>query len=214
MAQSNKTSLQNHLQRLRDVRSATLRRVHSLSQAQLDFQPQPGAWSIGELLDHLIKGDALYGSIIAELIMLVNAGQTPYIYWSFAKLDASPSFIPISWLPWVEPPFLLWTTWTPQCLQESIARADLIPNRHPSITTPQRGRSKTELYPAIQVSLEQQIDILFNTNSDLDYNNMVFQHPFLGRRNIPSLLNLMTLHDEVHQGQILNIVNHPQFPIE
>ena len=42
------------------ARAATVRLVAPLNQAQLDFSPQAGTWSIGEILDHLLLVEALY----------------------------------------------------------------------------------------------------------------------------------------------------------
>jgi hypothetical protein len=41
------------LARLEQVRSATLQRLAALTQAQLDWRPPEGAWSLGEIFMHL-----------------------------------------------------------------------------------------------------------------------------------------------------------------
>jgi hypothetical protein len=46
------------LERLERVRAGTLALVDGLSQEDLDRQPAGGGWSVGEILDHLLRAEA------------------------------------------------------------------------------------------------------------------------------------------------------------
>jgi hypothetical protein len=53
--------VKEELTQLRAVRSRTLAMIHDLSQAQRDYVPQPGQWSVGEQADHLILAEQVLG---------------------------------------------------------------------------------------------------------------------------------------------------------
>jgi hypothetical protein len=48
--------LNNNLERFRSIRSNP-GHGSGLSQAQMDYSPAPGTWSIGEVVDHLILSE-------------------------------------------------------------------------------------------------------------------------------------------------------------
>ena len=83
----------------RTTRAHTLEMVQGLSQCQMDFEPAPGKWSVGEVLDHLILGQRLNLSYIAEVIGMKKAGQRPVLRLSFTDVDVSIGYLPKSMLP-------------------------------------------------------------------------------------------------------------------
>lgn len=199
------------LEMFRSARLRTISLAGGLSQAQLDFTSVPSKWSVGEVLDHLLLADKLNRDQIAELIELKRAQQTPFVRRSFADVNVSIGYIPKCVLPILEVPFTLLNTFVPAGVREYMTRNRLVPAQHPDIATPRRGRSAAELRENLANSLQKTED-LFKANADLDYSEMIAQHPLLGSNNVPELLRFMAAHEQRHQSQINNVIASPQFP--
>src|SRR6267378_5274762 len=89
----------------RTTRYRTLAMVQRLSQCQMDFKPAPDKWSVGEVLDHLVLGQRLNLSYVAEAIGMKRAGHRAVLRLSFTDLDVSIAYIPKSLMPALEIPF-------------------------------------------------------------------------------------------------------------
>jgi hypothetical protein len=203
--------VQAQLAQFSSVRERTLNMVQRLSQEQMDFSPTAGEWSVGEVVDHLLLAEDMYRVEIATLIELTQTDRAPRIYRSFTDLNAGPSIIPKSLLPFFEVPFALLTMFTPRSIRECVARSQLVPIRHPDSTTPRPGRSADQLRHALGASLAE-TKALFAAHPNLDYTAMTYQHPLLGVQNVPQLLEFMGLHEELHQQQLSNALANSRFP--
>ena len=64
-----------NLDELRTVRARTFALIEGLSQEQLDYVPAPGAWSVGEQVDHLILAEQVLRGDMAILIERAKAIQ-------------------------------------------------------------------------------------------------------------------------------------------
>jgi len=93
-----------------------------------------------------------------------------------------------------------------------LTRTRLLPFRNPDPATPHRGRSAAQLRADLIASL-QETERLFQTNPDLNYDEMFVQHPLLGRYDVPGLLRFMSAHEERHQSQIIDIQNALEIPM-
>ena len=202
---------QNELEFFRSTRARTLAMVEGLSQAQMDFLPAPGRWSVGELLDHLILSETITRRDISELIQLKKTGRQPVIYRSSTDFDIAPVFIPKSMLPFLEIPFNFFNMFMPNNVREFFLRYALIPARHARAATPRRQRSADELHQELLSSLSE-TETLFAANPTLDYREMILQHPLLGTNNVLQLLRMLALHEQRHQSQMADILKSPQFP--
>ena len=199
------------LEMFRSARLRTISLASGLSQAQLDFTSAAGKWSVGEVLDHLLLADKLNRDQIAELIELKRAQRKPFVRRGFADVNVSVGYIPKCVLPILEVPFTLLNTFVPAGVREYMTRNRLVPAQHPDIATPRRGRPAAELRENLASSLQETED-LFEANADLDYSEMIAQHPLLGSNNVPELLRFMAAHEQRHQSQIDNVIASPQFP--
>jgi hypothetical protein len=199
------------LDEFRATRARTLEMAEGLSQAQLDFVPGPNRWSIGEVLDHMLLGERLNREQIVRLIQLKREGQRPELILTFSDLNISVVGVPRSLLPLFEAPLTLMNMFVPESLRNYLTRTRLIPFRNPDPATPNRGRSAVELRDDLIASL-QETERLFQKNADLDYDEMVVQHPLLGRYDVPGLLRFMSAHEERHQSQIVSIQTAPYSP--
>lgn len=195
----------------RTTRAHTLAMVRELSQGQMDYEPAPGRWSVGEVLDHLILGQRLNLCYIAEVIALKVSGQPPILRLSSVDLDVSIGYLPKRMLPALEIPFNLANTFLPVSLRDFMTRYRVIPAQNPEITNPRRARPAEELRNDLISSLKE-TESLLESHFGRDYGEMVIQHPLLGNNNIPGLLRFLALHEQRHQSQINDILISPRFP--
>jgi hypothetical protein len=193
------------------ARQRTLELIAGLTQVQIEFSPGPGQWYVGEVLDHLLRGEALNRRDIAELIDLAKSGRRPYLIRTFEDVNVSMAFIPKAMLPFLEVPFRLLSMVVPHSAREFLTRYRLVPAQSPDVGTPRKGRSLDELRQELRTSL-QETEALFAAHSTLDYQAMIQQHPLLGVNNVLQLLRIVALHEQRHQSQIGDILKHPGFP--
>ena len=189
------------LARLERVRARTLDLVGGLSQEQLDRRPAGGGWSVGEVLDHLLRAEAANRAVIAELIGLARAGRRPYLQRPLTPAGLGPAFVPRGLLPFLSLPASLMTLFIPGSVRELLVRTRLFPARAAEDLQPQPGRPAAELRRELAAALAETRDLLA-ANADLDYRGMVYQHPFLGANDVPAILRLTAAHEERHQEQI------------
>ena len=182
-----------------------------LTQAQLDFTPRYGRWSIGQVLDHLLKAEDLYRGEIARLVELARAGQRPYIRRSFSEVNVSPLNLPDVFLPMLEVPFTIMNRFIPQAVRDFAIENPLLPMRNPTIATPRAGRPAPELRDDLVSSLERTRTLLVS-NADLDFEQMVSEHPLMGVANVSQILGFLARHERRHQTQIERVRSQQTFP--
>lgn len=200
------TGLKPALELLRTTRERTISMTTGLSQAELDWQPGGGKWSIGEVLDHLLLSEKVYRDLIAELIELARSGRKPRVVRRTRELDFAPGFVPKSMLPFVEIPFTFMTLFVPKALREWMLLNATIPGQSPSVTIPTRGLRAEDLRRDLGGALERTVALL-EANPGLDYAAMKAQHALLGVNNVPELLEVVALHERRHQDQIAALLS-------
>jgi len=193
------------------ARQRTLELVAGLTQVQIEFSSDPGRWSVGEVLDHLLLAEALNRRDITELIALAKSGRRPYLKRTFADMNVSMAFIPKAMLPSLEVPFRVLNMMVPRSAREFLTRYRLVPAQSPDAGTPRKDRPIDELREELHGSL-QEMKALFEANPTLDYRAMIHQHPLMGVNNALQLLRIVALHEQRHQSQISDILRHPGFP--
>jgi uncharacterized damage-inducible protein DinB len=193
------------------ARASTLKLVAPLSQAQFDFSPQAGKWSVGEVLDHLLLAETLYRDEIARLVRLKRAGRRPYLSRSFAEVNVAPLYLPDLVLPWLTLPFMIANVFIPVFVRDLATEYAVIPTRNPDRTTPRRGRSAVDLRAELRTSQAYLRDLM-SENADLDFHEMIMEHPLTGANNVPAMLAFLARHERRHQGQITRLKTHRRFP--
>ena len=193
------------------ARQRTLELIAGLTQVQTEFSPGPGQWSVGEVVDHLLLGEALNRRDIAELIEMAKSGRRPYLIRTFADVNVSMAFIPKAMLPFLEVPFRLLSMVVPRSAREFLMSNRLVPAQSPDVGIPRPGRALDELRQELRTSL-QETEALFAAHATLDYQAMILQHPLLGVNNVLQLLRIVALHEQRHQSQIGDILKLPGFP--
>jgi hypothetical protein len=200
-AATRQTNLAEALDEFRATRERTLAMVRGLTQEQFDFVPAPNRWSIGEVLDHMLLAERLNREQIETLVKLKREGRKPELNLSFSDLDVSVAGVPQTLLSLLEAPLTLLNMFVPNSLRNYLTRNRLIPFRNPDAATPRRRRPSAELCSDLIASL-QETQRLFQSNPHLDFEEMIVQHPLLGRYDVPGLLRFMSAHEERHQSQI------------
>lgn len=193
------------------ARGATERLVAPFSQAQFDFTPRAGAWSIGEVVDHLLRSEDLYRAEIQRLIELKRAGRRPYLRRTFADIDVGPAFIPRGLLPWLETPFTLLSAIVPDRVRDVMTQFPIVPVRNPDLANPRRGRPVDELKAALADSIGQ-THTLIVAHAELDYRELVSEHPLTGASNVPQIFRFLALHERRHHSQVERVQADPRFP--
>lgn len=205
-------SLAKSLDEFAATRAHTLAMANGLTQEQLDCSPAPNRWSIGEVLDHMLRAERVNREQVAQLIQLKREGKRPELRLTFSDLNVSVAGLPRSLLPLFEAPLTLMNMFVPDSLRNYLTRIRVVPFRNPDRATPRFGRPAAELREDLIVSL-QETERIFQNNPDLDYDEMVVQHPLLGRYDVPGLLRFMSAHEQRHQAQIVDIQTASGFAV-
>lgn len=193
------------------ARALTLAAVTPLSQGQLDFSPAAGRWSIGEVADHLLLAEREYRAEIGRLIDLVRAGRKPYIKRSFAEANVSPLFLPDAVLSLFETPFSLIGRLVPDAVRGALTELPLVPTRNPDFSTPRPKRPAAALKSDLAASMNDTRNLIA-AHPDIDFSELVSEHPLMGRTNVPQILTFLAKHEHRHQRQMERVRSDPSFP--
>jgi uncharacterized damage-inducible protein DinB len=192
-------------------RVLTLASVMPLSQAQLDFSPRPGRWSIGEIVDHLLLAERLYRDDVAQLAALARAGQAGYRRHSFSDVNVAPLHLPDAVLSWLEVPFGLASRLLPDRVRDLLTEFPILPTRNPDVATPRPNRPASELKRDLATSMAATCAVV-ESNGDLDLEALVSEHPLTGRANVARILTFLAQHERRHQRQMEAVRSDPRFP--
>jgi hypothetical protein len=192
---------QKGLQLVSTTRQRTLALTEILSQTELDRSPAPGKWSVGEILDHLIKSDGVYYEVIRELFQLRQAGKEAYIRYGFKDINASVLGIPKSSIGFFEIPFGMFNLFVPRSIRTFLMTSRWFPTEAPDVARPRPGRSGDRLRRALN-NAPDELETLFESQPGLKYDDFKFYHPLFGENNLYQLLQILTFHESIHHKQI------------
>ncbi len=204
-------ALERALELHRSTRARTLVLVRSLTQAQLDYPPSPGSWSVGQVADHLILSDRLSREDIARLIQLARSGAEPVISRSLRDLGVSFPFVPQPLLALAEIPLWFSSSLITDPVRDFLGRIRFIPIETPRSAVPRRGRPGDELRAGLRDSFEE-TEALIEANADLDYRKLYRRDPLLGKADLAGILRFLASHEQRHQGQICDVLTDGGFP--
>lgn len=189
------------LRRLRDTRRDTLDLVANLSQDELDAKPGPQAWSVGEILDHLLKADEVYRADLAELFRRLDEGRRPEIHRSLSEFNIGLRWIPEPLTPLLAIPFGVFNLIAPAPLKQLVARVPIVSARNADRTSPEAGRPGDLLRAELAASIED-TTAFFEGRPSLPGERMRVTYPLIGTKSLPELLTFVADHEVRHQGQI------------
>jgi hypothetical protein len=193
------------------AREATQALVSGLTQAQLDFSPSAARWSVGELIDHVLIAERLYREDIATLIRMKREGRRPLLRRTFSDVDVAPAFLPKAVMPYLDLPFTMMNLFVPAAAREFLMLHPVLPIQNPQAARPRKWRPAAELRAELVSSLRQ-TRALFDANPDIDYRELISQHPMMGTNDVLQMLRFLTLHERRHQRQMRHAIADPRFP--
>ncbi len=199
------------LESFASVRAVTRASIGPLSQAQLDFSPRAGAWSLGEIVDHLLLAENLYRGMVADLVGLARAGQPTYRRRTFADVNVAPLHLPDVALAWMSAPLGMMSRLMPDRVIAVLTEYPILPTRRPDIAVPRAGRPSAELRDDLAASLEKTRGLI-EVNADLDFDALITEHPVMGRMNVAQVLSILARHERRHQGQMETVRVDSRFP--
>lgn len=193
------------------ARADTLRLAHGLRADQLGFAPAPGRWSVGEVLDHLLKAEDLYRREIRRLIALKRSGQPPRIRRTLADITVAPAFVPAAAMVWLDLPVRMLNSMVPAGVRDALTENVIVPFKNPAAATPVAGRPGAELIADLERSLAETRELL-ERNSDIDFRELISEHPLTGVNDVHQILAFVARHERRHHAQIRANFAHRRFP--
>jgi hypothetical protein len=193
------------------VRAATIEKIAMLSQAQLDFSPRPGRWSIGEIADHLRLSEELWRGEIARLVELARTRRPTYLRRSFADVNVSPQFVPDAVMSMLEVPLGILSRFMPDAVVGMMTELPILPMRNPDVATPRARRTSAELIAELNAAIDQTRHLI-GTNAGLDFERMISTHPLMGSNTVPQMLRLLARHERRHHVQMDRVRSDSRFP--
>ena len=188
----------------RRVRDQTLRLVEGLSQEEFDWSPALDKWSIGEVLDHVLRAEQFFRRDLERLAEGSRSGRPMHIRHTFHDLDIGLPFVPRSLMPALDIPLTLATLFVPAAVLNILTASRLFAMRHPSVADPQHGRSAESIREDLWDACRQTFEFLQRL-SPRDAASMTVSHPLLGTRTVPELIRFMLQHERRHQGQVADL---------
>lgn len=194
----------------RRIRFDTLESVEHLCQEGADACPRPGAWSAGEVLDHLIKVDRL---IIRELDVTFQQRRRgiPFTYRSVADVDTSIPWMARPLLPFFEIPFSFFNAVIPLSVRNALTGNRRLRVQAPAVLRPRRGRPLAELRRELEGAFDhmacQQLE-----EAHCDVQRTYYYNAFTGLNSIAELYRFISNHERRHQQQLSDILRAQPAP--
>ena len=190
----------------RSTRERTGSLVAGLSNDHMGERPAKERWSVGEVVDHLLRTEALWRGEIEELVRLVRSRRQPYLSRLVTDFPLPlVGRVPASLLGLFSAPLTVFTTFFPLDLFLTFLKSRRIPAQAPAAIAPRKGRSADELRRALGSEAEATVAV-FEDNDDLNFRHLIYQHPLLGIVNAVDLLRVVTVHEQRHQEQLVEVL--------
>lgn len=199
--------------RFAGTRRSTLGLVECLSQAQLDFSPGRRKWSVGEVLDHLVRVDRAFRDDFEELLRRSRRrrGGKVSVTRSLADVGLSVPMVPKAFLPLFDVPVAMAGVFVPRRVREAIFRNRAVPAKAPSRIRPTAGRAATELLRELE-AFAGYVEGLSGEHPGIDWSRLRYYNPVTGFTDLPGVLSVMGSHERRHQEQIREIARSSRFP--
>jgi len=202
---------ETNLRLLEATREATLRQTAHLTPEQASRRPSPQAWSVAEVLEHLLISETLYREMIARLIGLYRSGRRPSLSQGLADIDTVPPFVPKELLRLMDIPLTMMNLFVPPFVRERMMTIRLFKAQSPTIARPKADKPVDQLRAELAESVCATARLL-RDNADVDFRRLRYSHPVLGANNVMGILRIVAFHEKRHQQQIDEILSSQSFP--
>jgi hypothetical protein len=176
------TTLQEIWKENAAVREALCQEVHGLSEEELTFQPGPGKWSIGEILDHLHLAERSFTRVLSKILQQA-AGR--------GLIGEPGSMVP-----------------PPHQLDLGIYNQ---PAQAPESLRPSPQRPLPQLLSSLEESRDRLLEVARRANGRV-VGGVAIRHFQLGELHFYQWLLLEAAHESKHLAQIRQIKARPDFP--
>lgn len=187
------------------TRARTLELVDGLAQEDFDRRADPRRWSIGEVLDHLLRVERFIQRDLEWLLERAGAGRPGHIRHSFRDLDIGLPLVPRSVMPLLDWPLSVATALIPSSVFDYLTRTRLFTLRHPAVAEPARGRAAADLRRELHESAGRTAGLMGRFSPEAAA-EMTVSHPMLGNRSVANLIRFASQHEIRHQGQVADLI--------
>lgn len=201
----------SELSRLALIRRQTLGLLSYVTEEQAAWSPKAGAWSVVQILDHVVLFEGLYREAISKLIALQKQGRKPEIKYSLGDIDVSMPGVPRAVWTAIEVPLDIANNFIPAVVRQTIIRFPIVAATSPKIADPRPGLTLAGIKEQLEEAARLTTELLAAPLPD-DGRNMKVSHPILGVNNVVDLLGLIAAHEERHQRQIRDVLMNPRLP--
>ncbi len=194
------------LRRFRSTRERTCSLVEGLSAERMSEVPAPGEWSAGELVDHLLRTERLWRREIEELLRLKEAGRQPYLSRLLADFPIPlVGRLPVPLLGLLSVPMTAFNAFMPTGFILAFLRYPAVKAKAPPAIAPRPGRPAAELKRELRSEAKATIAV-FEERPNVRFDRLIYQHPLLGIVTAVDLLRVITVHEQRHQEQLVEIL--------
>ena len=204
--------LQDSIAQMEEKRRRISDVVQTLSQAQLDFQPGPRSWSIGQVAEHVALSERGLMNLVKSLLQ--GPGGRRVLQVSYDQLPLTLQGIPTSFARLAFEllrPFSFMTRFTPQAVIRFMLANPLVKAKAAPDSVPAHGKARAELV-AFLTEVRQSTLQFLESVKDKDLAQFHWSHPLLGYQDLSGMLELIVSHDSRHILQIEEVRKNPRFP--
>lgn len=206
-------SLPPTFDRLVSTRHRTLEMIEKADQETSDRRPtttkkclgEAGTWSIGEILDHILR---VYNSLVGEVDHLFDLdakGERTKVKRTLKDYDVAPALIPKSLMSIFEPGFqvanVVSNALLPSSIRERILQNRIIPIQNPTKWLPVGGREIAELRSELGSSLSV-LENLLQRDTRNPLEELILSHTVYGSHSVPELLGILEVHEAWHHQDL------------
>lgn len=206
-----RSGIADALLKFAEVRASTIRMAASLTAEQADFAPDRSSWSVAQILDHVLRTEALYRAQMKRLLSLAREGRGSNIAISLREVDLALPFVPQALMPLMAAPLAFMNMFVPSAAREAMLRVPLMKAKSPKVVEPAAARPIAELRGQLASSLAE-TEELFAGDLPPRVGRVTMSHPVLGRNTIANVIGLMTAHEQRHAVQIGGVMRSTGFP--
>ena len=199
-------------ERFRDTRSETLDLARDLTQEQLDFPSGPRKWSVGQVLDHLVRVDEVFREEYDELLRRWKKKRRGVgLFRTLSDAGFSLPLVPDAFLPLFDLPAAMAGVFIPRQVRQAVFSNRAVPAQAPGRIKPREGRKADNLRGELS-EFQEYLEEFFADNPDVEWEKLRYYNPLCGFTNLPGVMSFIASHEERHQGQIREILDSEGFP--
>ncbi|HWP86136.1 MAG TPA: DinB family protein [Terriglobia bacterium] len=209
---TDQTKLQEGIVRIQEQRGRIIGVLQTLTQAQADFQPAAGAWSIGQIGQHLALVERGLMEIVRD--MFDRSGPRQVLKVEYDRLPLTLKGVPRGVARFgfqMIRPFSFLARFTPQALISFVIANPIVKATAAPQTEPAPGKKTAEVLTLLS-EVRQETLRLLERAKERELSQYHWLHPVLGYQDLYGTLELIASHDQRHLQQIERVRKDARFP--